>query len=81
MHVKDFMQFNYNVSDIPVAKINFTFLVDFEYYLRSVRNCGNNSAIKYIKDLGKIVRISLGNGWLAVDPYLNYKPKQNTLTP
>jgi len=79
MHVKDFMQLNYNVSDLPVANINFTFLVDFEYYLRSVRNCGNNSAIKYIKNLGKIVRVCLGNGWLAVDPYLNYKPKQNTV--
>ncbi|MGN8059704.1 phage integrase SAM-like domain-containing protein [Pedobacter sp. 22163] len=79
MHVKDFMQLNYNVSDISVAKINFAFLVDFEYYLRSVRNCGNNSAIKYIKNLGKIVRICLGNGWLAVDPYLNYKPKQNAV--
>lgn len=79
MHVKDFMQLNYNVSDIPVTKINFAFLVDFEYYLRSVRNCGNNSAIKYIKNLGKVIRICLGNGWLAVDPYLNYKPKQNTV--
>lgn len=79
MHVKDFMQLNYNISDIPVTKINFAFLIDFEYYLRSVRNCGNNSAIKYIKNLGKIVRICLSNGWLAIDPYLNYKPKQNTV--
>jgi len=79
MHVKDFMQLTYNCNDIPVIKITFAFLVDFEYYLRSVRNCGNNSAIKYIKNLGKIVRICLGNGWLAVDPYLNYKPKQNTV--
>ncbi len=48
---------------------------EFEYYLRSVRKCANNSAIKYIKNLGKIVRICLGNGWLTVDSYLNYKPK------
>ena len=48
MHTKDFMQYQYNVSDMPVTKINFAFLNDFEYYLRSVRNCANNSAIKYI---------------------------------
>ncbi|MCF8452287.1 MAG: site-specific integrase [Pedobacter sp.] len=75
MHTRDFIQLQYNVSDIPVTKINFSFLNDFEYYLRSVRKCANNSAIKYIKNLGKIVRICLGNGWLTVDPYLNYKPK------
>lgn len=79
MHTRDFMLLQYNVSDIPVTKINFAFLNDFEYYLRSVRKCGNNSAIKYIKNLGKIVRICLGNGWLTVDPYLNYKPKQKAV--
>jgi site-specific recombinase XerD len=79
MHCKDFMQWQYSISDIPVTKINFAFLNDFEYYLRSVRKCGNNSAIKYIKNLGKIVRICLGNGWLTVDPYLNYKPKQKAV--
>jgi site-specific recombinase XerD len=79
MHTKDFMQLEYNISDIPVTKINFAFLNDFEYYLRSVRKCGNNSAIKYIKNLGKIVRICLGNGWLTVDPYVNYKPKQKAV--
>jgi hypothetical protein len=62
MHTKDFMRVRYNISDIPVTKVNFAFLNDFEYYLRSVRKCGNNSAIKYIKNLGKIVRICLGNG-------------------
>lgn len=79
MHCKDFMQWQYKISDIPVTKINFAFLTDFEYYLRSIRKCGNNSAIKYIKNLGKIVRICLGNGWLVVDPYLNYKPKQKAV--
>jgi site-specific recombinase XerD len=78
-HTKDFMQWQYNVSDMLVKKINFAFLNDFEYYLRSICGCGNNSAIKYIKNLGKIVRICLGNGWLTVDPYLNYKPKQKAV--
>lgn len=75
MHTRDFMKWKHNISDIPVSNINFEFLNEFEYYLRSVRNCANNSAIKYIKNLGKIVRICLGNGWLTVDPYINYKPK------
>jgi len=75
MHTRDFMDWKYNISDTAVSKINFEFLNEFEYYLRSVRKCANNSAIKYIKNLGKIVRICLGNGWLTVDPYINYKPK------
>ncbi|MBC6110699.1 site-specific integrase [Pedobacter sp. CCM 8938] len=75
MHVRDFMKLEYKITDLPVSRISFKFLTDFEYYLRSTRKCANNSAIKYIKNMGKIVRICLGNGWLTVDPYINYKPK------
>lgn len=75
MHCRDFMHWRNKASDIEVSKIDFAFLTDFEYYLRSVRRCSNNSAIKYIKNLGKIVRYCIGNGWIKVDPYLNYKPK------
>jgi site-specific recombinase XerD len=75
MHVQEFLRLQLNLNDIPVDKITFKLLNDFEYYLRSIRKCGNNSAIKYVKNLGKIVRICLGNGWLTIDPYANYKPK------
>ena len=75
MHVQDFLKLQHGTSDWPVHKIDFIFLNDFEYYLRSIRKCGNNTAIKYLKNLGKIVRICLGNGWLTVDPYINYKTK------
>lgn len=75
MHLKEFIELQYHLPDLPITKISFSFLNDFEYYLRSVRKCGNNSAIKYIKNLGKIVRICIGNGLLTVDPYINYKPK------
>jgi len=75
MHLKDFMKFKYGISDIPIQKINLSFLNEFEYYLRTRRKCCNNSALKYLKNFGKIVRICLGNGWLLVDPFLNYKPK------
>jgi site-specific recombinase XerD len=74
-HVQDFLKLQYGFADIPVDKITFEFLNNFEYYLRSTRKCANNSAIKYVKNLGKIVRICLGNGWLTVDPYTSYKPK------
>ncbi|RYZ26467.1 MAG: site-specific integrase [Chitinophagaceae bacterium] len=74
-HVKDFMKYRYQITDIPVARVSYTFLEDFDYYLRSVRKNGNNCTIKYLKNLGKVIRICLGNGWLAVDPYINYKPK------
>jgi hypothetical protein len=36
-----------------------------KFYLKSERNCENNSAVKYIKKFGKIIRIYIANRWLT----------------
>ncbi len=74
-HTVDFLNWKYQLSDIDVRKIDHDFVVDYEFYLRSVRKCGNNSAVKYIKNFGKIIRICLSNGWLEKNPFANYKAK------
>ena len=77
-HLADFMLHKYNESDIELNRINHQFITDFDFYLRSVRKCGNNSTVKYIKNFKKIVRIALANNWITLDPFLRYKVK---LTP
>ncbi|WP_462251445.1 site-specific integrase [Ferruginibacter sp.] len=34
-----------------------------------------NSAVKYVKNFGKIIRICISNNWLDKDPFVNYKSK------
>lgn len=43
--------------------------------MRSVRNCANNTAVKYIKNFSKIIKICLANDWLEKNPFANYKSK------
>lgn len=74
-HTVDFMEWKYGVGDMDVMKIDHAFVTDYEFYLRSVRKCSNNTAVKYIKNFGKIIRICLANGWLKTSPFLNYKAK------
>lgn len=74
-HTVDFLQWKYNVSDIDIRKIDHTFVTEYEFYLRSVRKCNNNTAVKYIKNFGKIIRICIANGWLDKSPFVNYKSK------
>jgi site-specific recombinase XerD len=74
-HTKDFLQWKYNVSDIEISKIDYAFITEYEFYLRSVRNCANNTAVKYIKNFHKIINQCLANGWLNKDPFFNYKSK------
>jgi site-specific recombinase XerD len=74
-HTKDFLQWKYNLSDIEINKIDHSFVTEYEFYLRSVRKCANNTAVKYIKNFKKIIKICISNGWLDKDPFANYKSK------
>lgn len=74
-HTKDFLVWKYNVTDIDILKIDHAFITDYEFYLRTVRNCANNTAVKYIKNFNKIIKICLANNWMDRNPFSNYKSK------
>jgi site-specific recombinase XerD len=74
-HTKEFLHWKFGVSDFDIIDIDHAFITDYEYFLRSVRKCANNTAVKYIKNFKKIIRICLANGWLDKDPFANYKSK------
>lgn len=72
-HIEQFMREKYNIPDIDIKKIDHKFLTDYDFFLRSVRKCSNNSAVKYIKNLKKIIKICIANGWIIKDPFANFK--------
>lgn len=74
-HTIEFLEWKYKVSDIDIKQIDHAFITDYEFYLRSVRNCSNNTAVKYIKNFNKIIKICLANDWLDKNPFNNYKSK------
>ena len=80
-HTADFIRFNYHADDIPVVDVTAKFILDFEFYLRTECKCCNNTAVKYIKNFKKIIRIALTNGDLKVDPFINLKFKKEEVDP
>lgn len=74
-HTIEFLHWKYNVSDIEITKIDHAFITDYEFFLRSVRNCANNTAVKYLKNFHKVIKICLDNDWISKNPFSNYKTK------
>lgn len=74
-HTQEFLKWKFNVTDIEITQIDHAFIADFEFFLRTEKACANNSAVKYIKNFGKIIRICLANKWLTYDPFLCYDSK------
>ncbi len=74
-HFKSFLESKFKVTDIAIDKIDYAFIMDFDFYLRSQRACKNNTSIKYIKNFQKIFNICLDNEWITKDVFKKYKPK------
>jgi site-specific recombinase XerD len=69
----EFMKYQYNRSDMSLVELNHKFAVDFEFYLRTETHIIHNSAMKYIKNLKKVVCLAIANEWLDKHPFINYK--------
>lgn len=74
-HLESYILKEYNLEDTPVKSVDYKFIMGFEYYLKTVRNCTHNSAIKYITNLKKIIRIAYVHDWITKDPFANWKAR------
>ena len=72
--VKAFLIHQYKKSDIPLGDLNHAFITNFEFYLKTKdkKKIENNTAMKYIKNLKKVVRIAVQNEWLERDPFTRF---------
>ncbi len=76
-HTLEFLKWKYKSSDIEIKEIDHVFITEYDFWLRSVRKCANNTAVKYIKNFKKIILLCIANGWLDKDPFVSYKAKLN----
>jgi len=72
-HTQSFLQWKYNVTDIDIQKLDFEFITEYDFWLKSTRRCDHNSTIKYLSNFRKIVNRCVRNGWLIRDPFLGFK--------
>lgn len=78
-HVKQFIHEEYKVDDYRMKDIDHQFISKFEYFLKTNRECNHNSALKYVNNFKKIIRIALANQWMDRDPFYNYKVQFETV--
>jgi len=72
-HTQDFIQWKYKTPDYAVSRLNYEFLENFEFYLKSVRSCDHNATMKYLANFKKVVLRCFKNGWIPKDPFAGFK--------
>ncbi|WP_433780506.1 site-specific integrase [Flavobacterium anhuiense] len=78
-HLSAFIKLKYNADDFEFGDLDLQFVNDFEFYLRSVRNCANNTTLKYIANFKKIVLRALDQEIISKDPFKNFKRRKTKI--
>jgi len=74
-HLESFLKWKYASTDKNIKELNFEFINDFDFYLKSEKHIDVNTNGKYIKNLKKIIHECVAKDWLQKDPFMAYKLK------
>ncbi|MCO5238147.1 MAG: site-specific integrase [Chitinophagaceae bacterium] len=78
-HVKDFIRFKYGKDDLEFRELNYEFVQSYDIYLRTVRDCANNTALKYVSNFKKIVLRAVKNEIIPQDPFKLFSGKKTKI--
>lgn len=74
-HVQEFIKFKYCMEDLEFRELNHQFILDYEFYLKTVRECSHNTTLKYISNFKKIVLRAIDKDLLHDNPFKRFKSK------
>lgn len=80
-YVEEFLKSKLKVSDIFLHHLSYKFITDFEFFLRSYvpkdhhKKIGNNTVMKHIERLRKMINLAVKNEWLERDPFTKFRAK------
>lgn len=80
-YMLEYISKEYEETDIFLSKLDYSFVIGFEDFLRSFvpragqSKIGNNTTMKHIKRLRRMVTLAYRMEWLDRDPFVNFKMK------
>ncbi|UOY05786.1 site-specific integrase [Muricauda sp. SCSIO 64092] len=70
-----FLKQKHRTTDIFLSELNYKFIIDFERFLRHQKDMGNNTVMKHIERLRKLINLAHKMEWLDKDPFIKFKAK------
>ncbi len=75
LRLREYIRHQYGKDDILLTDVDGQFIRNFDFYLKTEHKCQQNSAIKHLKNLKKVIRIAIGNDWIKKDPFIGIQFK------
>ena len=74
--IKDYIFFKYQKKDIRLNNLDYNFIEDFDYYLRTEKSNSQVTINKKIQRLKKVVKVARKQKLIDFNPFEEHKPKQ-----
>ena len=78
-YLAKFMLKAYRTTDMYLRELDYNFIIKFEKHLRNhmpedhQKPMGNNTVMKHIERLRKLINLAFKLGWIERDPFVNFK--------
>ena len=72
-YLAELIKIKYEKEDLPLKDINGEFIRAFDFYLKTEKECAQNTVIRYMKCLKKITNLSLASEWISKAPFMGIK--------
>lgn len=72
-YLAELIKLKYDKEDLPITEVNGELVRAFEFYLKTEKNCQQNTVIRYMKCLKKIINLALANEWIEKNPFAGIK--------
>jgi len=79
-YVEEYLRAHLKTSDVFLSQLNYRFLSEFERFMKAYvpkdqkKPCGQNTIMKHIERLRKVVNMAIKNDWLYRDPFQKFQP-------
>jgi site-specific recombinase XerD len=77
--LSDFIRYKFGTEDIRLHRLTFSFIEDYDFYLRHERKMANNTVSDLMTHLKKIVARAMKQGTLKKNPFFGYAHPQTEM--
>jgi site-specific recombinase XerD len=71
--VDEYIKYQYHKDDLSLDELDFTFISNFERFLKIQAGIEHNTVMGYIKRVKRIMTIAVNNRWIFTNPFMAFK--------
>lgn len=72
-YLKEMILKEYKVKDLPLREVNHAFIEAYIHFLKVEKNLSENTVIRYMKVIKKLINMSIVHDWISKNPFANIK--------